>query len=187
LDEPVPDRLLTMLKTESDSVVDMAKARAKKAEVSTATQKSNFNWLAMAASLVMGVLIGALAMNLREEVQGAGDLVASNTISKALSTQLASASDSTVQVGLSYRSKSGEYCRSFVTNGNAGLACRQDNAWQVKMLVPAEKSNDGTYRTAASAMPKSILEKVEHDIQGDALDAEGEALAIKQGWKKASE
>lgn len=186
LDEPVPDRLLAMLKTDTrgDAVVDLAQARAKKADANVAAKKPAFNWLAVAASLLVGVLIGALAMNSRDSTQGAGNVVASNSLSEALSSQLASESNSTVRMGLSYRSKSGDYCRSFVNEANAGIACRHDDTWQVQMLVPAEKSDDATYRPAASAIPKAILDKVDQDIDGEALDSEAESAAIKQQWKE---
>src|SRR5262249_49157889 len=84
--------------------------------------------LALAAALVLGILLGAWLrprgpLGLRN-----GELIADGALAQSLSRQLASnqAATAPVQIGVSFRSRGGAYCRTFVLNGTealAGLAC----------------------------------------------------------------
>src|SRR6202043_2152483 len=64
-----------------------------------------------------------------------GALVARGQLAKALSNQLAAdqSPSSAVQIGVSFRAKSGDYCRTFALSGAvspSGLACRHGGEWQ---------------------------------------------------------
>jgi len=154
-------------------------------------------WATMAASLVVGVIIGQVI--LRMPTAGApvasrnGQVLANGTLAQALSDQLAStqASDAPVKIGVSFKSKTGDYCRTFTLQESttlAGLACRDHNDWRVQVLAqnPKSESNSangsGTYRQAGSEMPRSVLQAVEDTISGDPLDAHAEALARGKHW-----
>jgi hypothetical protein len=145
-------------------------------------------WTAMAASLVLGGLIGWQFM-----ARGAGDvttkggaLVASGELERALDTQLASeqAEDAPVRIGLSFKSKDGSYCRSFVTraSSSAGLACRGASGWQLA-FTEAVDPEAGGFRQAASELSPSLLKAVEARIAGETLDATGEKSARDAAWK----
>ncbi len=153
-------------------------------------------WATMAASLVIGVIIGQVL--LRMPTSGApvvarnGQVLANGTLAQALSEQLAStqAPDAPVRIGVSFKSKTGDYCRTFTMHATtlAGLACRDQNDWRVKILAqnPQSESNTGngggSYRQAGSEMPRSVLQAVDESISGDPLDAHAEALARDVHW-----
>lgn len=152
----------------------------------------------MAASLVIGVIIGQVF--LRMPATGApvttrnGQMLASGTLAQALSDQLASTQspDAQVKIGVSFKSKTGDYCRTFTMHAPttlAGLACRNHDDWRVQLLAqnPQDESTptegNGNYRQAASEMPRSVLQAVSDNIAGEPLDAHAEALARDVHWQ----
>ncbi len=191
LEEPVPDRLLTAVRNAPENRREGNVVPLRRKPV---RRWSTPQWGAIAASLVIGALLGQAWV--RSAGSGPitarnGELRASGVLERALSGQLASdqTAAAPVQIGVSFRSKSGNYCRSFMLrepNSLAGLACRDDNEWHVQMLAQtaAEASGNTQYRQAASAMPRSVLEAVEEQIAGDPLDAPAEAAARNKGWAR---
>ena len=151
-------------------------------------------WSAMAASVAAGAVIAHLALRSPEAgrigTQG-GQLLAQADLSKALSTQLASdqPTDAPVQIGVSFKSRSGGTCRTFTVkeaNVLGGLACREGDEWHVQVLAnaPAGAHGDGSgYKPAGGSMPAAVLSAVEQEIAGEPLDAAGEAAARARGWK----
>jgi len=150
-------------------------------------------WGAMAASLVVGVLAGVLGwQGMHAGTDAApfarqGDaLVAQGALADALSRQLAAepgaGAQVGVQVGVSFRAKDGRYCRSFVLGAEAGLACRNGDAWQVPVLAEGE-SRQGAYRQAGSTLPGAVLDAIDQRIAGAALDAQAERAARARGWR----
>jgi hypothetical protein len=89
-------------------------------------------------------------------------------------------------MGVSFRSHSGNYCRTFVLRDGsalAGLACHEQSEWKLQVLAASEQvPSDRSYRTAASALSPAIAGRVEALIAGEPLDAAGEAAAREQGW-----
>lgn len=215
LDEPVPDRLLDAVRnspTETTAgsaaraetaadVTDLGRARAARAEAAAdaARKRSKWSgaqWAAIAASLVFGAVIGHFALQSPELgpiTQRDGHLVAQANLEQALSTQLASEQPDSapVRIGVSFKNKGGEYCRTFVVQQGAsaisalsGLACRQGGAWDVRTLARADVSSgsEGGYHPAGSELPPSVRAAVEDQINGDPLDATAEAQARTSGW-----
>ena len=188
LAEPVPERLKNLAANQAPGgAIDLAQARvARQARKSAFFQQST--WISLAASMVLGVAIGFFAFSDRDAmiVAHASGLVAGGELEQALAKNLASdsAAAADVHIGISYVAKSGEYCRSFAVRdgGFAGFACRDATAWRIRMLAPA-LLQAGEFRTAASAIPESVLAAITQDIQGEALDAEDEARAAASGWK----
>jgi hypothetical protein len=197
LDEQVPDHLLEAAQSSpagtASKVVDLTELRARKAEgVAQRRRWSWPEWTSIAASLLVGVLVGRAALQSSPSnlVAAKGDgVIASGALAAALSDQVGAAagSDATVAVGLSFRAKSGEYCRTFSTHQQgalAGFACRASDQWRVHALMQTDpKTSGGDYRTAGSELPRPILEAVQQSIEGDALDAQQEAAARARGWK----
>jgi hypothetical protein len=170
---------------------DIAIARAAKRDGSKRTW-SWPQWSAVAASLVIGVMAGRLGESDRPPspmaMDGSG-VVARGALERALSTQLASgqAGDAPVRIGSTFRSRSGEYCRTFVlSNEVAGLGCRAGADWRLPVIArsPAAPESSGTYRQAAGNVPPAVMHAVEERIAGHALDAREEAAALQGGWKK---
>jgi hypothetical protein len=195
LDEPVPERLLAAVRAAPASVTDLGSVRAARANAATESVRKRAAWSwpqwgAIAASVLLGVLIGRVAMKSTELDPIAsrnGHLVAQSGLDEALSSQLASeqADAAPVHIGVSFRTKAGEYCRTFVSGALSGLACREGSAWDVRTLARADVSvgGEGGYHPAGSEMPAAVRAAVDEQINGDPLDATAEAQAKTNGWK----
>jgi hypothetical protein len=189
LDEPPPQRLIDAargvpaVRREGNVIPLRRKAPPRRAVP---------QWMALAASLVLGVLIGQGLLR----IAGApgpissrdGKLLANGVLAQALSEQLVSTQkdDQPVRIGVSFKSKDGDYCRTFSLRESttlAGVACRENDTWQVQALAQGEApAPGGTYRQAGSAMPRSITQAVDDMIAGDPLDARAENLAREKNW-----
>lgn len=172
------------------TISDLSAARAERAASATRAHWSLPQWVALAASVVIGILIGHFALNTGSVDPIAsrdGKLVAQASLADALSSQLASTQEpaAPIQIGTSFKNKSGHYCRTFVIQNSTplgGLACREDTAWTINTLASAE-AQQGDYRQAGSEMPNAIRAEVESQIAGDPLDASAEADAKANNWK----
>ncbi len=149
-------------------------------------------WASIAASLVIGVVIGQTLLHSAPSAPVTtrdGQLLANGTLAHALSEQLAGAraDHAPVQIGLSFKSKAGDYCRTFTVHEStalAGLACRRHGDWHVQVLAqsPSTPASDGTYRPAGSEIPQSVLQAVDDNIEGNPMDAHAEAAARDKSW-----
>jgi hypothetical protein len=144
-------------------------------------------WVALAASVAVGLFVGMFLMRSPaadyESVDGA--LIARGALDEALDSQLASTSDASgVRIGISFKDRDGNYCRTFHLQRDvsaAGLACRSDGSWQLQVLAAAP-ALDGELRPAA-AMPIPVLHAVDAAIDGEPLDPAAEAAARDAGWR----
>lgn len=189
LDEPVPARLRQALEA-APAVVSLAEARARRAP-------SWMPWGGMAASLLLGTLIGAQWLAPRGG-DGAGllargsdgALLARAELARALDRQLSGEGLDGVTPGLSFVAQGGRYCRSFgVTGGGAGLACRDaaGREWRIEQwLAGAGGSAPAapTYRTASTALPPALLQAIDAMREGEVLDAAAERAARERGWRR---
>lgn len=200
LSEAVPERLVSAARTapaglRNNNVQDLADARATRAQ-SQAGRPRRFarEWGALAASLVVGLLLGQHFLGAGDAgpfATRAGQLLARGALAQALSNELAGspASGSAVQIGVSFRGHSGEYCRTFALGARdardalAGLACHREGTWRIDALAPMATGSTGGYRMAATDLPKSVLEAMDEEITGDPLDARGEAAARQHEWQ----
>lgn len=187
LDEPVPARLTELT----------ARARVVEFGSSARRRPSRVAWLsglALAAGIVLGIALGPALLQLAREspeiVARGADVAAGGALADALSRRLASeqsASDA-IRLGVSFRAKSGEYCRTFISRRGdgalAGMACRRGAAWRIDALqsVAIVPENAKGYRQAATALPPLILRAAEESMAGEPLDAVGEAQARDQNW-----
>jgi hypothetical protein len=143
------------------------------------------HWGAVAASLMVGVLVGRMAA---PQPQGPlasenGALAARGELALALDQRLA-ADPGPVRIGLSFRTNEGRYCRTFQSarDGLSGLACRDPDRWQIR-TVTAWAPGRADYRTAGAETPPEVLAAVDALIAGEALDAADETAARARGWK----
>lgn len=140
----------------------------------------------MGAALAMGVVLGiALQPPAEFGTDAAGRLVVQGTLGKALNTQLAAARYGVTgaHIGISFRNKAGQDCRTFSDGGSAGLACHQGGAWVVGILVKQAPENPGVaYHMAGSAMPDAVRRAVQDSIAGAPFDAPAEKAARDRGW-----
>lgn len=192
LDEPVPPRLRQVV--QSANVVQLDSVRTARRKVVEVPRRWAWpEWGALAATLVVGVLAGAIGVaNLRgeTEITAAGDaegaLTAHGKLDVALTRQLASAppAASSVRIGVSFVSRDGQYCRSFTMGGSAGLACRSGDEWKIPVLTESAAAGEGPYRQAGSAMPAAVLDAVDARASGASLDAKAEQAAALKGWMR---
>jgi hypothetical protein len=187
LDEPLPERLLASVRGDAPA------ARAGNVVPLRRPPPARWSWPqwgAMAASLVVGVLLGPVLLRPSAPLETTGGRVlASGPLSRALSQQLASAQTpgAPVAIGVSFRARNGGYCRTFVlreAQSLAGLACREGPAWQVVTLAQSEAPGaGGGYAQAASALPPAVARTLDELIVGEPLDAAAETAARERGWK----
>ena len=180
LSEEVPQRLLTAAKGRASPDRAVARRRRRRTMAS------------LAASVVAGVAAGFLIWGRAGSpfVRGAGgELLARGQLAQALTSQLVAEqpSRSGVLIGLSFRARSGDYCRTFALPAavpQSGLACRHGEEWQVQALIQGSGGTGGSteYRTAGSSMPAAILSLVQGQIAGEPLDPAGERAARERGW-----
>lgn len=176
-DAPVPERLQATLRSTVE-VIDFAAAKRSR------VMPSLPQWGAMAATLAFGVFLGTMvpqSTSAPVEVQG-GKIYAASAINHALDTELASAPVGDVRIGLTFRGRSGEICRSFTATGSSGLACREGGRWQVKGLFAAPEGQANAYRMAAGMDP-NLAALVDSTMAGEPFDAAQERQAKARGWK----
>lgn len=189
LDEPVPEKLVI-----SANAAPAAKP-ADVVSIGSARRPARRNWSwpewgAMAASLLIGIVIARLATTTDDNIVARdGHMFAAGTLSTALDRQASGASsESGVHVALTYRAKSGDYCRAFTIAepaAFAGIACREGDQWRLDTLAGGESAEAANnYRMAGTAIPPAILQTVQDSIAGEALDAAQEAAARERGWKE---
>jgi len=192
LSEPVPEHLQNLVKGYSDNakgkIADLSRARQRRSSI--VDRWTSREWSAIAASLIIGTVIGmsALKFNATQLVgEQGGALIAQGRLESALTTQLASSnSTQPIQIGISFRNHTGEYCRSFNvqdTHALAGLACRSQGNWRVQMLTESTSGNLDDFRQASSGMPTAVLTLIEQQISGEPLDASTEIAVRQSDWK----
>lgn len=177
LDEPVPDRLSDLLSGKVEKLNDRQLARTARWYNTSAVQ-----WAAMAASLVVGVMIGGTALNrdtgyVRDE---GGQIVASGSLADALDTQLASNQGSSpkIRIGTSFAAKDGGYCRTFESAALDGIACSDGKNWELRQTLSGGAASE--YRQASAG---ALAEAAAAMMADEPLDAAAEVAAMKRGWR----
>ncbi|ATW05065.1 anti-sigma factor [Sphingorhabdus sp. YGSMI21] len=183
--EPVPDRLTALLTASMENNVDNSFAERKAGEDRKRAGRTGFGiaqWGAMAATLALGIVVGqfGLGQNAGPVAQQEGALIASGQLETALEKQLASVQgeDSRYRIGLTFRSRSDQICRSFDGEALAGIACKADGHWQLEDMLPG-KATSG-YRQASSSEINTRAAAMMADAP---VDADGERQLMENGWK----
>jgi hypothetical protein len=183
LDAPVPESLRAVLGNSPQAeVINFAEAKGRR---DSRHWQSLPQWAAMAATLAVGVLIGAIVPHERANapvVLHGGKIYAASSLGDALETQLASAPGGDVRIGLTFRDQAGIVCRSFTAPASAGLACRDAKGWQVRGLFAAPEGQGGAYRMAAGMDP-NLAALVDSTMTGEPFDATAERAAKRRGWR----
>jgi hypothetical protein len=174
---PVPERLQSALRPSAE-VVDFAAAKRARAMPSLP------QWAAMAATLVLGLFLGTMVPQRSAapvEAQG-GKLYAASALNHALDTELASAPAGEVRIGLTFRDRMGEICRSFTGSAGSGLACRDGARWRLKGLFAAPEGQSSDYRMAGGMDP-NLAALVDSTMAGEPFDGSAEKAARDRGWR----
>lgn len=183
LNAPLPDALLAALKRKATPWDEV--------RVRFAALRRGYVWSGAiaAATLALGIVIGTQVPSGGDIASVGGVLTAKGSLAKALSNDLSGSPTQVAQatIGLSFRDKSGQYCRSFQTAGAApvaGVACNAAGSWQIAALARhAPPANTGAYEQAGSEMPDAVRDAVEGMIAGEPLDAAAERKARDAGWR----
>jgi hypothetical protein len=183
MSDPVPAHLLAAAATAPVSL----RVRAKE-WMGVGAWSPAFRYGVPAAAMALGILIGVGVEGTASQSDfgtANGQIVARADLADALEHKLAS-DIGHAQIGVTFRDKSGETCRTFSMNGGAtnGLACRNSGEWQVGALVSGQKSQSSSgYQLAGSEMPDTIRSAIASRIAGEPLDAAAERAARDSGWK----
>ncbi|SFF86597.1 Putative zinc-finger [Novosphingobium sp. CF614] len=189
-EEPVPDALAAMIAAarEDDSrIVSMAAARAER-EAKVVRRPFLPHWgsgLALAASLVLGLMLGTQLNSGGSIAERNGALVASGMLAKGLDTQLASAGDEggPLRILTSFQRHDGDYCRVFEAAATSGIACKDNAGWVLERTMANGRRQASEYRQAGSA-ESDLMTAAQDMAQGAPLDADQEQAAKAKGWKK---
>lgn len=194
---PMPEGLMNLLQ------VPVASERASEAKnvvdfpTTSVSPKKTFGISAVAASvaLMIGVAIGSL---LDRDDNATKDLLAFGSIIQpdsdfysTLESQASGTSKSTsfgnISVILSFKSKSGEFCREFAlaedSQSARALACRTSNGWEMRLASFSSQSQPsaGEYIPASAAEDQAFADALSLMMAEDALSLEDE-LQMLGSW-----
>ena len=182
VDAPVPDRLSDAARESRHQVIDFGAETRKRRKASWLPVPQ---WMAVAATLVLGIGIGTIVQRPAAspvELQD-GRIYAAASLGRELDTQLASApTNGDIRVGMTFRDSAGSVCRTFSGSAASGLACRERDRWQLRGLFAAPEGQGETYRMAAGMDP-NLAALVDSTMTGEPLDAPREKAAKDRGWR----
>lgn len=201
-EEPVPEAWKAMIaaaaaesaEDDDHKVISLAAARAEKAErvareAREAARARPFTqrWgtgLAIAASLVLGLFVGAQVTTKGPVTERDGALVASGSLARGLDAQLASAGETgAVRILTSFQRKDGDYCRVFASGATSGIACKNGAGWVLERTINGGAVQGSEYRQASSA-ESDLMSAAQDMVRGAPLDAEQEKAAKAKGWRE---
>jgi hypothetical protein len=176
LDEPLPGRLTALLEQPAGRVLELGRP-----------QRPRWRWAApaaIAASLVVGVLVGQVWAPIAPKSAEGSMLQAQGALAVALETQLASTQDpsAALRIGISFRGPDGAPCRTFETAEAAGLACRADGGWRLRLVTAGSGAQRTQYQQAGSP-DALVMTAAQALIVGEPMDARQEREARDGGWR----
>lgn len=179
LDRAVPERLISTIRSAPVSWQWRWRARLRPGLF--------FPLLAPAGTaLVVGLVLGLVARPQSDlDAKASGQLVAQGGLGRTLDRRLAREGDGSgpVRIGISFRNKTGEDCRTFTDGENTGLACRTGRTWIVETLArQAAEDKGAAYRMAGSDMPDPVRQAVSASIVGAPFDDAEEMQARARSW-----
>jgi hypothetical protein len=175
--EAVPDRFANLLATDDDAAVGNMVLDQVKSWFSHPLAMPGASAM---ASLAIGILVGVQFVPVENGISGE-----TTRADAQLATALnAAGGTASWQIPVTFRDDAGRYCRAFqgTETGTAGLACRQDDGWQVQLLVTGDGTSAGEYQLASSPLPPMVLESVDGLIDGEPLDTEAIETAARLDW-----
>lgn len=164
----------------SAQVIDLARARAVRAQIRRPRRTARTPRYILAAGLAVGLLVGISITRLftgnELTLASNGRLFAHGALDRALNEQLAGhgaeSANTPIRVTATYRTRDGNTCRSFSVAGSApltGLACRASSHWQIQgLLTSASASAEQEltkYMNAPALTPAAESQLRGHDWQ----------------------
>lgn len=198
LAEPVPDRLLAMLRADDRADAQSSIVRGQgtgdatdRTVVPMRARPQRARWHAPVYALAASLAVLAVTNWIRPSASPIelhdGALVAGPSLQRELDRALASEPDdgASVAIGLTFRDDGGRICRSFVERDAAiaGLACREDAGWRLPVVGSIDADAGGEIRQAAAAMPAAVQAEIDARLADDPFDAVQEREAQAAGWR----
>jgi hypothetical protein len=172
--EAVPDRLRTIIDRGPNIISFPGRSKV--------TPSIFQRYGAMAATLAIGLIVGQFLPHVGATGHQ-GAIVAQAGLTRALDTQLASTGPANgYTIGVSFKDKAGDYCRTFDGGAASGIGCHHDGAWQIRQLVTGDSRAATDYRQAGSANP-TTMQAAQDMMAGAPLNAAQEKIARDKGWK----
>lgn len=202
LSEPVPDALAAVARGEHlaapDGRAQLLPLAARRHGLAgplrrVAAWASWATWGGLAAALALAaVLLPRLdpapgAADPTVQAQADGRLQARGALADALEHGLSGEAHADgTRLLLSFRDRSGAFCRSFAAPAGRGLACREGGQWQVVVLTappaPTPSAPTESLRLASADLPAAVLAAIDQRMAGLALDAREERAARDAAW-----
>lgn len=167
-------------------VVSFAEAKAAREEQADKVEARRRlpRWSYIAGPALAASLVAVAVFSLRggPEAPVTGDY-ADAQLAAVLDDQLVSGQGqgADTRILLSFRDQGDRFCRAF-SGESAGIACRDDEGWQLQRVGAGGEAQSTDYRQAG-ASDAELLEAAQAMAKGEALDAEAEASAKKSGWR----
>lgn len=182
LNAPLPDHLVAQLAPSDPQVVDFATARERR---DSRRSLPRWTWIAapaLAASLVLAVVLPR--QDKGETMLVEGRAYAAGPLAEALGSQLSANQPASTQtrILLSFKDSTGAYCRGFSGKAQAGIACRDQNGWQLRKLIGGAQGRGGDYQQAGS-QDVELMTLAQDMAPEGALDANQEQMAKAHGWQ----
>lgn len=175
--QPVPERLTSLLSTKEAEVVDFAAAKTR---IETRRWLPRWSFVAgpaLAASLALAVFLPRGGTDLSAEGY------AGTQLASVLDTQLVAeqggAADT--RILLSFQNEGGEFCRAFANSDAGGIACHDDTGWRIETTGDGSAASGTEFRQAGAS---DIMAEAQEMAAGGALDAAQEATAREAGWMR---
>ncbi|MES2699968.1 MAG: hypothetical protein V4647_10195 [Pseudomonadota bacterium] len=171
-----PPVRLTALLRPSDTVVDLASQREERAG---RARLPRWTWIAgpaLAASLLIAVFV--------PEAGNAPAGYADAQLATVLDQQLVAEQDpqAETRVLLSFEREGGDYCRTYASAAESGIACREAQGWVIVERAGGAPTGRGDYQQAGSSV-EDLLARAQDMALGSALDARAERAARERGWR----
>lgn len=174
-DEPVPDRLAALLRS---NVVAMPTRAPAPSRWAGAPWRSV---AAMAACLVIGVVLGQ-RVDQGPVAASADGLYAAGSLAKALDRQ-PSGTAGAVRIAVSFRNRDNGYCRVFQSAAADGIACRTDRGWALERTMPGSAPERGGGYAQAGSSDTALMAAAQDMMADMPLDRDGERAALDRGWR----
>lgn len=183
-DPPIREEPARVLNFATARAQRQAHARVAKTARAALSGNARRHWGMIAASLVLGLVLGSQFADRGGVIERNGVLVASGALAKGLDTQLASAGTDAVPLRMlaSFRRSGGDFCRVFDSGSTAGIACKHEGRWTVERTVAVASVRAGEYRQAGSAQGE-LMVAAQEMAEGEPLDAARERAAQAKGWR----
>lgn len=184
LEEPVPQRLLAATRSVPmlqgcNNVIPLRRRPPPPQQLSWAQVGM------LGATLLTGVVLGEMLpprdYHAMLTAGHRGGLPADRSLALALNAQLTGeqSPEQAVQIGASFRSHSGRYCRTFALRESTvrtGLACREKDGWRVRLLTENDLKLTGV------ALPAALSQALALEL-GAPLELQAEVAAREHGWQ----